>query len=262
MKATDHHTGQFLSGLPFFTRLPEEDIDGFLKAGALHAYDKNDKLFLRGDAADRFFVIVNGWVKLFRETPEGEEAVVALFTRGDVFGEAAIFGGADYPFSAAAVEKSRLLEIPAAVLKDAARANPDIMQRVMASMSREMHQLQMETEHLSLMSAPQRVGCLILQLSSGMIGKGGTFTLPYDKSLAAQRLGMKPETFSRALAQLKPAGVSVSGSEISVESFDALIAFSCSHCSSLPGECKGSRTEGGCVPSAACIGHRAKINEE
>ncbi len=245
--------GQFVRTLPFFDGLPDTDMNVFAAASRAKNYKKNESLFHLGDPADRFFVVLSGWIKLYRETGDGEEAVVALFKRGDVFGEAAIFNGAGYPFSAVASEDSKVIEISAAVLRERARQNHDIMDRIMASMSKELRDLQLENEHLALMSAPQRVGCLLLQLSAGMIGKGGTFSFPYDKSLAAARLGMKPETFSRALAQLKPYGVTVSGPEVKVESFSCLIDYCCSHCSSLPGECPGSR--GRCA-DRACAGKK------
>jgi CRP-like cAMP-binding protein len=213
---------------------------------------------LQGDNADRLFVVVSGWVKLYRQTPEGDEAVVALFQAGDIFGEAAVFGGAGYPFSAQAAEEAELFEIPGAVLREQARDNHEVMARIMNSMSRELRNLQMENEHLAIMSAPQRVGCLLLQLSSGMVGKGGTFSFPYDKSLAAARLGMKAETFSRALAQLKPVGVTVSGSEIAIDSFARLVDYCCSHCSALPGECSGAR---GCDRAETCPGKRTVPND-
>ncbi|HEY9163336.1 MAG TPA: helix-turn-helix domain-containing protein, partial [Magnetovibrio sp.] len=47
-------------------------------------------------------------------------------------------------------------------------------------------------------------------------------TLPMDKSLIAARLGMQPETFSRALAKLKSAGVENSGSDIVIQDVDQL----------------------------------------
>lgn len=247
--------GTFLRGLTFFAKLEESTLNAFVKTGRLCKYNKKRNIFMQGDEADRLFVVLSGWVKLFRETVEGEETVVALFTRGDVFGEAAIFGNAGYPFSAEAAEETRILEIPSPTLREQALANHEVMARIMNSMSREMRNLQMENEHLALMSAPQRVGCLILQLSSGMVGKGGTFSFPYDKSLAAARLGMKAETFSRALAQLKPVGVSVSGPEVTVDSFSMLVEYCCNHSSSLPGECSGSRG-GDCERAATCPGKK------
>src|SRR5690606_9070894 len=128
---------------------------------------------------------------------------------------------------------------PGHTFQQLARSNHDITNRMMSVMSHEMHNLQIENEHLSLMSAPQRVGCLLLQFSTGIEGKGGALVFPYDKSLAAARLGMKPETFSRALAQLKLLGVTVSGSKINIQDFSRLIDFCCDNCSLLLGECGG-----------------------
>lgn len=240
------HTDHFLRGLTFFSGLAESDMRAFQAGSNIKHYSKGNSLIHQGDKADRLFVIIQGWVKIYRATLEGEEAIVALFTRGDVFGEAAIFKSSDYPFSAEAVEDTQVLEIPAAILKERAQRSPDIMVRVMASMSREMHKLQMENEHMTIMSASQRVGCLLLQLSSGMVGDGGTFSFPYDKALAAQRLGMKPETFSRALAQLSPFGVSVKGPEITIDSFYRLTEYCCGHCSAQLEECKGARIKASC----------------
>lgn len=134
---------------------------------------------------------------------------MAVLNRGDIFGENAIIAGASYPSAAEAAEPSRLMSLPGAVLRQLARDNHEIMSQIMQIMSRELKSLEMENDHLALMSASQRVGCLLLQMSSEMLGKDGTFAFPYDKALAASRLTMKPETFSRALAQLKDVGVSV-----------------------------------------------------
>lgn len=251
---TAEQTDRFLRGLEFFTGLPDDVVRTFLNESRVTRYSKKQNIFLQGDEADRLFIVLSGWVKLYRETAEGDEAVLALFTRGDIFGEAAIFGQAGYPFSAEAAEETSAIEIPGNVLRTQAKESHEVMARIMNSMSREMRNLQMENEHLALMSAPQRVGCLLLQLSSGMIGKGGTFSFPYDKSLAASRLGMKPETFSRALSQLKPVGVSVSGPEVSIDSFAALVDYCCTHCSALPGECTGSR--GDCDRANTCPGRK------
>lgn len=245
-------TTEFLRSLPFFQDLPAEDIGAFVKAASIRIYKKQQTIFFQGDSADHLYIVGTGWVKLFRQTPEGEQAVVGLFTKGDIFGEASIFSKANYTCTAEAAEESQVMAIPGILLRERARNNHEIMARVMNAMSHEMRNLQLENEHLTLMSAPQRVGCLLLQLSAGIPGQGGTLTFPYDKSLAAARLGMKPETFSRALAQLSPFGVTVKGSDIKIDSFSCLISYCCGHCSSLPGECRGSRGTEGC--SGFCPG--------
>lgn len=199
---------------------------------------KGENICLQGDAAAHFYIVRQGWIKATRPTAAGEEAIAALYTIGD----SGLAGGAQYNFTATAAEDSDLLEIPAATLARRATEDKELLSAITAAMVREMHKLQMENEHLTIMSAAQRVGCLLLQLSSGMLGNGGTYTMPYDKSLAAGRLGMSAETLSRALAQLKPAGVAVKGPEVAIDSFERLAKFCCDHCSAQTSECRSARS--------------------
>lgn len=246
MGTPDNRITDFMRKLTFFSGLKEADMKAFMDAANVRECKKGEGLFYQGDVAESFFVIISGWVKLYRTTPEGEEALVGIFTRGDVFSEAALFGDSIYPLSAQAIEETRVLTIPGKVLKSRAQNNPDIAARMLASLSQEMQKVQRQNEQMAIMTAPQRVSCLLLQLSTDMIGKGGTFTFPYDKALAAARLGMKPETFSRALSQLAPYGVKTRGTEISIGSFAKLAEYSCGHCTALPGECKGCRASAAC----------------
>jgi CRP-like cAMP-binding protein len=241
MGIVDNRIAEFTQSLTFFSGLPGADMQALLDAAVVRDYKKGEAIFHQGDSAEFLFVMLSGWVKLTRSTVEGEEALLSLFTRGDVFAEAALFHGAAYSLSAHAAEDARVLAVPADILKGRAAKNPDIMRRMLASQSREIQSLQRQAEQMVIMKAPQRVACLLLQLSSHMVGKGGTFTFPFDKSIAAARLGMTPETFSRALAQLKPLGVATRGSEINIDSFAKLTEFSCGHCTATPADCRGCR---------------------
>lgn len=247
MGILDNRTADFMQNLTFFKDLPKADMEAFMESACVQHYPKGAGIFHQGDKAESFFIVISGWVHLFRNTVEGDEAFVGLFTRGDVFAEAALFTDGNYPFSADAAEETRILVIPGHVLKARARNNPDITTRTLASMSREMENLQRQNEQMSIMTTSQRVACLLLQLSAHMLGTGGTFTFPYDKLLAAARLGMKPETFSRALAQLKPYGVTSKGTEVTIDSFARLAQHSCGNCTAQPGDCRGCRLATACA---------------
>ena len=52
-----------------------------------------------------------------------------------------------------------------------------------------------------------------------------TLGLPYDKSLAAARLGMNPESLSRALAKLRDFSVSTSGHQVTLDDIAGLRDF-------------------------------------
>lgn len=97
--------------------------------------------------------------------------------------------------------------------------------------------LELQLEHASTMNAPQRLGCFILRLTNNT-KTSFKITLPYDKNLIAAYLGMKGETFSRALSELKPLGVSVKGKTLLINDIHKLINFSCISCSLIFDSCK------------------------
>ncbi|MGM0422986.1 MAG: Crp/Fnr family transcriptional regulator [Pseudomonadota bacterium] len=240
MLSVKDHSWDFLYDIPFFRALTEEDFKKCYESAHFKTYSKHMPICFQDDKADRFFIVHTGWVKLYRNTEWGEEAIVSLLTRGDIFGKAAIFFKTDYPFSAVAANESRLIEIPGAVLREVTRNNPDILNEIMEEMSRQVRRLQLEKEHMALMDASQRVSCLLVQLSASMKGDGGTFPFPYEKSLAAARLGMKAESFSRALRGLNKQGVHTKGSEVMIENFSRLAEHCCAHCSATPADCAGA----------------------
>lgn len=228
-------TQKYLQASAVFSTLTAADISALATSATLRSFERNQIIFCRDDPAEFFFLILEGWVKISRDTSKGEEAVLGVFHQGETFGDTSLSEGATHPYNAQATEKTRLLAIPGLALRRQAYINPAILFRIMESMSTHMDRLRIENEHMALMSAPQRIGCLLLQFASqpGARSDGITYKLsfPYDKSLAAARLGMKPETFSRGLAQLKKAGVCVKGNEVSIANLPDLVDFCCSECS-------------------------------
>jgi CRP/FNR family transcriptional regulator, cyclic AMP receptor protein len=60
--------------------------------GAIERYAKGQKIFSQGDIADAVFFIQKGKVKITVLSEHGKEAVVAIFTEGQFFGEGCLEG--------------------------------------------------------------------------------------------------------------------------------------------------------------------------
>lgn len=229
------------SHLPLFEGLSEQDMNILVKAARESTYKKGEYLYHQGERAYCLSVITDGWIRLYRGNVEGDEGSIRLYTRGDVLGERAVLpGNLKHFFSAQIISDTSVINIPERVIKEVARRNSSILNKVILGLMEKMDEIHVEQEHMVFLNAPQRVACLLLRLSANMVGNGGTFTFPYDKSLAAAQLGMKRETFSRALACLKRQGVHTKGSEIKIENFVRLSEFCCMSCS-LNAECRGVR---------------------
>ncbi len=217
-----------------FSGMPENLFVDFCQATQELKREKGNILFLQDDPAEWFYFILSGWVKIFRETIEGDEAVLDVLTTGHIFGETAIMDGGMHTAGAAVVENAVLLRLPASLLKTAITKSHDVALGMLASISRQRRQQTQEIENLNMQNAPQRIGCFLLRLcrTTETETDAAAFSLPYDKSLIAARLGMQCETFSRALNKLrKQTSIDVKGAHVDIPDIEELSEFSCSRCS-------------------------------
>ena len=178
---------------------------------------KPHKLIARqDDPATAFFIVIDGWVKLCRSNPSGDETVIDILTNGGSFAEPVAFTGNRYLATAEAVSDARVVRIPADHIVRCIRSNPDIALAMIASVSQHMHQLIQQVEQLKAQSGVQRVAEFLASLS--IIERGrSAFALPYDKILIARQLGLMPESLSRAFARLRAIGVTINASQVEVE---------------------------------------------
>lgn len=191
-----------------FASLPPELSDAILERSTVKSFHRGATIFLQGDIAQNIYVVLDGWVKLFRITPTGAEAVVGVFTKGRSFGEAVALDGTPYPVTAEAVTDTRLLLVGVNVLSSMMRERPEIALAIISSTFRHLHGLIAQVEQLKAHTGAQRVAEFLLELCN--CAKGScTITLPYDKTLIAGRLGMQPQSLSRAFNRLEVQGVTI-----------------------------------------------------
>ena len=220
----DQSDWQIVRSTPLFGAMPQDIAQSLVGNQAVRVYEKGTLLFQQGDTATSFFVVLDGWVKLFRTTPDGSEAVVGVFCRGESFAEAAIFLGGRYPVSAEIATTARLVRIDGDLLRRRIHEQPDLAFSMLASASYHLKFLVEQIEQIKVLSAPQRIADFLIKLCPAREGSCA-IELPYEKALIAGRLGMKPESLSRALAKLRPLGVSVEREHVSIVDVDLLVRF-------------------------------------
>lgn len=198
--------------------------DQILRTAMVRDFDRGTTIFLQGERARAIYIVVDGWVKLFRITPNGAEAVVGVFTRGRSIGEAVAFRADTYPVSAEAASNCRLVRIEADVFLSNIRRDPEIALAMLSATYAHLQGMVAQIEALKSRTGAQRVAEFLLELADCMEGRCEV-TLPYDKVLIAGRLGMKPESLSRAFAKLRDQGVVITQSRAEIDDIDALRDF-------------------------------------
>lgn len=201
--------------------LNDDLLPTLLREASIQEAVSGEVLFMQGDPVDACFIVLDGWVKLYRLTQNGDEAVVSVFSRGQSFAEAAVFSMGRYPVAAESVTEARMLRVPRSALLHSVRENPQFAFSMLASTSAHLHQLVQQIEQLKTHTGAQRVARFLSSLCP--VDEGAcTIGLPYDKALIAGRLGMKPESLSRAFARLRSIGVRVERNAAAISDIERL----------------------------------------
>ncbi len=204
--------------------LPQDVQESLLDSASIRNFNRGATIFLQGEPAVVFYVVLEGWAKLYRIAPNGTEVVVNCFTEGQSFAEAAVLQRASFPVHAEAATDCRLVTIDGRILTELMDRRPEVTRSIVASMYMHFHQLVGQIESLKAKSGSQRVANFLLELCPDET-RSCTVVLPYDKTLIAGRLGMKPESLSRAFARLTANGVTVQQNRASIEDVDRLRAY-------------------------------------
>ena len=201
------------------------DVAGqLLERSVPRTFDRGETIFLQGEPARHVFIVLSGWVKLYRISQSGGEAVVGVFTKGRSFGEAVAFRGDVYPVAAEAVTDARVLQVGANSVLDMMARRPEVCTAMLAATFQHLHALVMQVEQLKARTGAQRVAEFLLDLCPVEDGACAV-VLPYEKSLIAGRLGMKPESLSRAFTRLKREGVKISQNHAAISDVARLRGF-------------------------------------
>lgn len=217
-----------IQALPLFAGLDAQTMQGILKYARIASHNKGAMIFMQGEQASRFYIILEGWVKLFKGNAAGQESILQMSGGGETLFETVIFSNVPFQVSAQAAENTKLLSIPASILRDRLQHNNGLAINMISTVAWRSQALISQFEQLTLKTVTQRVGWFLLKQFLENGGRTKNLQLPYDKSLIAGYLGMKPETFSRTLQFLKEKGIGIERNSFSLPDVFAL----CDYCDS------------------------------
>lgn len=189
-------------------------------------------LFLHGAPLRNFYVLTNGAVRIFRQTPSGREVTINLSGRGDIVGASHIYESCKtYQWSAITIEETTAIEYPIAWFRKQLDPDNPLARNMLKVLSQQSHSAAIRAEQLVTFTAAQRLCCFLMRLCTIHNLDYRNFHLPLNKTTITSKLGMALETFSRTAVKLKPQGVRIKASSVSVADPGALSNYMCSHCS-------------------------------
>ena len=117
---------------------PPFDLEAFLGATGVPTrttkYRTSERIFAQGDAAADVFYLQQGSVKMTVLSRTGKEAVIAILTPGDFFGEGVLANQARRMASASALTAARVIVIDKHAMQLLLREHPSLSERFLSHM--------------------------------------------------------------------------------------------------------------------------------
>ena len=212
-----------IARLPLFAEMNEDQRERVFAASLLQVFPPQLILFDVGQKPDFLYVLVDGLVELFTSNAD-RDSTLAIVEPVSSFILAALVTDQPFLMAARTLKPSRVMLIPANLLRDVIKQDGALMQQAMHELATGYRNMVRALTDMKLRQSTERLGNFLL-LESHKRDGNMSLQLRGEKKLLASLLGMTPENLSRALSALSKHGVSVDGSNISITDHDALVKF-------------------------------------
>ncbi len=214
-----------LNRCPLFQRLAPAELERVAEWSRRINLREGEMAFREGQPCEGFYIVTSGSVRLFKIGPEGRERTLHLVHPPHSFAEAAMFGRGVYPATCAALEETRLILVYRDPFLRMIREQPDFALRVFESLSHWLHCLLGQLENEAFLNARAKLASYLLREVRNQSSRKApsSIELNQPKKNIASSLGMAPETFSRAQADLESRGlIRITGRKIEIPDPGAL----------------------------------------
>lgn len=209
----DSHLSE-VRDLHLFSEMEEVNFQRLVRASYVQNFPPQIELITEGDPSDFLHILLTGSVDLFSSWNDRETSM-ATVRPVSTFILAATVRDAPYLMSARTMEKSRIMLIPSQDVREVFDQDNQFARSIVDELARCYRGVIKNTKDLKLRTSLERLANYLLRQQ---IRSGGheTFALEAEKRRLASVLGMTSENLSRAFKGLRPYGVVVKGSQITI----------------------------------------------
>jgi CRP/FNR family transcriptional activator FtrB len=203
-----------IAALPLFRDMGQSERERIFSGSFLQLFPPQLTLFDMGQRADFLHVLVDGLAELYTSVGD-RETTMRIVTPVHSFILAAVMTDMPYLMSARTLEASRVLLVPAALVREIVKKDTALMEATMKELALAYRNLVLTLADMKLRQSTERLARYILKRDAEQ-GGTGEVKLPAEKRVLASLLGMTPENLSRSFAFLKDSGVSAQGASIAI----------------------------------------------
>ncbi len=167
---------------------------------------KDEILFHEGDAANFFYQVEEGTIKMVTYSLDGKEFIQGLFYQGDSFGEPPLFCDFPYPGSATTLIDTKILRIPKDRFFELLKDHFEIHVHLDRVLCERLKYKNMILSEISFYDPEHRILSLLGYLKSKAPASGQLFQVPLTRQQLADMSGMRVETVIRTIKRMEETG--------------------------------------------------------
>ena len=154
-----------LASIPPFKDLSVKQRAEFLSHATLRRFGASEVLFSEDDPAEHFYIVVAGFIRLMRITPEGEQVVVHHAAPGDLFGIARALSHPVYALTAKSASEGMALAWPSEIWDELFEASPTLGDVTRRTLKSRMIEMQDRVVELATRPVSQRIALSLIRLA-------------------------------------------------------------------------------------------------
>jgi len=199
-----------LATIPPFRKLDPAQIGEILDFAVSGAIEGGGTIFEEGARAERFYLLLDGHVRVMRVTLGGDQVIVLHIAAGQLFGIAAALGHTEYPATAMAADPCLVLSWPNRHWQDFTTRYDGFATETYRTVGQRIGEMNDRVVEMATQQVEQRVARALLRLigqTGRKSGSGIEIDFPITRQDIAEMTGTTLHTVSRLLSAWERKGV-------------------------------------------------------
>ena len=215
-----------IADLPPFADIPTDQLSSIIKLATAHRFDKDDHVFIQGDPARSFYMLLDGCIRVVRVTPSGEQIIVRFIASGELFGIAVSLGLDNYPANAVAATDCVALAWPSTAWQTIVEQFPAFATNTYKMVGGRLQEAQDRIVEMTTERVAQRVANAVMMLvarNGRETEEGILIDFPISRQDISEMTGTTLHTVSRLMSAWEHEGLVKCGRQkVLVTATDAL----------------------------------------
>jgi CRP-like cAMP-binding protein len=193
----------------WFATMPRALREAIVAAGSVRRYANGAALYRRGEAADGWFGVLEGAVKVAAVLADGREIVMTYMEPGNWLGEISLFDDGPRAHDGVAQGETTVLFVPRAAFDAICESHPALLKQIIRLQSSRLRLLFAAIEDMNAQPLQVRLAKQLLSLARAYgvtSNEGITIQLRLPQEGLAQLLGTSRQRINQELKAMADAG--------------------------------------------------------